>query len=276
LPPQDPDAQAVFNETFVGSEIDQSRWVPWYLPHWSSRAAGTPRTGRCGNRLVLQIDHDQQPWCPEFDGQVRASVIQTGLFAGPVGSQLGQLRFIPECVVREAQKNRKPFVFTYGYVEIRCKAVRNPLNMCALWLMGYEEEPDECGEICLCELKGWLMDERQTTIGFGIKPWRDTMLPDDFREIAYPIDATDWHTYALDWRPGEVTYYLDGVEIGRSAASPAYPQQIMVGIYEFPTDAGEQDPDSAYPKVFPIEHVRVWQSTQGHSERQRCRFGDGQ
>ncbi|HEX9925630.1 MAG TPA: glycoside hydrolase family 16 protein [Anaerolineae bacterium] len=36
----------------------------------------------------MRITEDQQPWCPEFDGQVKASCIQTGLFAGPVGSSI--------------------------------------------------------------------------------------------------------------------------------------------------------------------------------------------
>jgi hypothetical protein len=50
----------------------------------------------------LQIAAEQQPWCPEFDGGIKASSVQTGLFAGPVGSRAGQLQFHPDLVVREA------------------------------------------------------------------------------------------------------------------------------------------------------------------------------
>ncbi len=180
MPAPFPNASLIFEETFSGNSINEARWIPWYLPHWSSREAGTPRTGRKDDRLVLQIDDDQQPWCPHFDGDVIASVIQTGLFAGPLGSDIGQLRFNDACRVTEEQTNRRTCVFQYGYVELRCRAVRNPLNMCALWLMGYEDEPEKCGEICLCELKGWLMDEESITVGFGIKPWRDTLVAERF------------------------------------------------------------------------------------------------
>lgn len=243
----------------MGGGIDEARWVPWYLPHWSSRAAGTPRLGRAGERLVLQIDDDQQPWCPEFDGNVVCSVIQTGLFAGPLGSDIGQLRFNKACRVREEQENRQTCVFQYGYVELRCRAVRNPLNMCALWLMGYEDRPERSGEICLCELKGWMMTDDSATIGFGIHPWRDPSLVDDFREVSLRFDATVFHTYALDWTPEGVTYLLDGQEIGRSEQSPAYPQQVMLGIYEFPGEHNRHDPADAYPKQFEIDYLRIHQ-----------------
>ncbi|MDQ2681962.1 MAG: glycoside hydrolase, partial [Chloroflexota bacterium] len=101
-----PGGRLIFEETFTGERIDPARWIEWYLPHWSSRDAGTPRTGRIGDRLVLQIDEDQQPWCPQFDGNVIASVVQTGLYAGPLGSDIGQLRFNDACRVTEEQENR--------------------------------------------------------------------------------------------------------------------------------------------------------------------------
>ncbi len=28
----------MLNERFTSDELDRSVWVPWYLPHWSSRA----------------------------------------------------------------------------------------------------------------------------------------------------------------------------------------------------------------------------------------------
>ena len=48
-------------------------------------AVGGPLRARRGG-LRLLIEADQEPWCPEFDGEVRVSSLQTGVFAGPVGS----------------------------------------------------------------------------------------------------------------------------------------------------------------------------------------------
>jgi hypothetical protein len=94
-----------FDETFEGDALDLSRWLPYYLPHWSSRERAAARYEIGGGFLRLLIEQDQQPWCPELDGAVRVSSLQTGAFAGPLGSAIGQHRFNPAAVVKEAQPN---------------------------------------------------------------------------------------------------------------------------------------------------------------------------
>ena len=92
-----------FEDTFDGGALDGRRWFPYYLPQWSGRQRSAARFEVGGGRLRLLIEADQQPWCPELDGEVRVSSLQTGVFSGPVGSGVGQHRFSPEAVVREAQ-----------------------------------------------------------------------------------------------------------------------------------------------------------------------------
>jgi hypothetical protein len=121
-----------WNDEFEGPDLDTRKWLPSYLPHWSSREQSTPRYTFRDGTLVLQITKDQQPWCPEFDGEVKASCIQTGLFAGPVGGKRGQLRFNPDLVVREAQTNVQLYTPLYGYFECRAKAIATPGNHVAL------------------------------------------------------------------------------------------------------------------------------------------------
>ena len=84
-----------FEDTFDGDSLDLTRWLPHYLPQWSSREASAARYEVGGGTLRLVIEADQLPWCPEFDGQTRVSSLQTGVFAGPVGSPVGQSRFRP-------------------------------------------------------------------------------------------------------------------------------------------------------------------------------------
>ena len=50
----------------------------------------------------------------------------------------------------------------------------------------------------------------------------------------------------------------DVMEIMRRDASPSYPMQIMLGIYEFPGEMDLKDPMRSYPKVFDVETLRVW------------------
>src|ERR687887_137035 len=59
-----------FADDFDGERLDERRWLPYYLPQWSSRQAAAARYRLGDGRLRLRIDADQPPWCPEFDGDV--------------------------------------------------------------------------------------------------------------------------------------------------------------------------------------------------------------
>src|SRR5690606_11652189 len=136
-----------FHDEFDGPDIDPEKWLPFYLPHWSSRAQSAPRYTLQDSCLVLQITRDQQPWCPEFDGFVRCSSIQSGAFSGPVGSKLGQHRFNDRLTVREAQANVRKYTPQYGYFELRARGLATSANHVSLWMIGYEDVPEHSGEI---------------------------------------------------------------------------------------------------------------------------------
>jgi hypothetical protein len=76
-------------DRFREPDLDEHLWIPACLPRWSSRAAAAARYRVGGGSLELPIEADQQPWCPEFDGQLRTSSLQTGIHAGPLGSAIG-------------------------------------------------------------------------------------------------------------------------------------------------------------------------------------------
>jgi hypothetical protein len=94
-----------FEDRFDGDALDTGRWVPHYLPQWSTPELTAARYSLGDGCLRLRIEEDQPPWCPELDGEVRVSSLQTGVFAGPVGSAAGQHRFNPGAVVRSEQEN---------------------------------------------------------------------------------------------------------------------------------------------------------------------------
>ena len=143
-----------FEDAFDADELDGRWWVPYYLPQWSSRERSAARYEVGGGRLRLLIEADQEPWCPELDGQVRVSSLQTGVFAGPVGSRVGQHRFNPEAVVRAAQEDVKLYTPLYGRIELRARVTDDPRCLSALWMIGYEDEPERSAEICVCEIFG--------------------------------------------------------------------------------------------------------------------------
>ncbi len=245
-----------FEDTFERDVLDERRWVAHYLPHWSGRERSAARYALGDGCLRLLIEEDQQRWCSELDGDVRVSSLQTGVFAGPVGSTIGQHRFHPDAVVREAQKNVRLYTPHYGLVEMRAKALDHPLNMVALWLIGYEDEPDRSAEICICEIFGRDVGPDSAAVGLGVHPFGDPRILDEFSRETVPIDVRDFHVYAAEWTPERVSFFVDDEHVKTVGQSPSYPMQLMLGIYEFP--GGDRDSPNAtqYPKEFVVDYVR--------------------
>jgi hypothetical protein len=246
-----------FEDTFDGDTLDRARWLPYYLPHWSSRERAAARYALGDGMLELRIEAAQEPWCPEFDGDVRVSSLQTGAFSGPLGSAIGQHRFNPSVVVREEQPSVRLYTPAYGRVEARARATDDPDVMVAFWMIGYEDEPTRSAEICVFEIFGRDVDPDRAVVGMGVHPLGDPDIVDDFSKLTLSIDACAFHVYGADWTPDRVTFTIDGLIVKVVEQSPAYPMQIMLGIYAFSApDAG-----SSFPKTFTVDHVRGYRST---------------
>ena len=247
------DLELEWEETFAGDELDPARWLPWYLPQWSSRDRAAARYTLGGGVLRLRVDDDQPPWCPEWDGETRVSSLQTGVFAGPLGSTVGQHRFHPAAVVREEQEERRLYTPRYGRVDVVVRFSDDPAVMGALWLIGFEDEPERSGELCVCEVFGRDVEPRRALVGMGIHPFGDPTLVDDFEQVAVALDVREAHEYAVEWEPGRARFLVDGAVVKEGAQAPAYPLQLMLGLYEFRTTP---EPSGRYPKELVVERVR--------------------
>jgi hypothetical protein len=248
--------------------LNRGLWLPFYLPHWSSRTASAAHYEIGGGSLRLQIDADQGPWCPEFDGDVRVSSLQTGLFAGPVGSGVGQHRFREGLVVREAQRNLALYLPRYGLFELRARALDDPAVMVALWMIGYEDEPTRSAEICICEIFGRDVGARQSRIGMGVHPFGDSSITEEFAAEALPIDARASHLYAAEWTPNLVAFYVDERLVKVVRQSPTYRMQFMLNIYEFRDGPRSRTTRDGRAKTFVVERFRGYRPIEGPAARQ--------
>lgn len=255
-PIEKPGYQLEFSDEFDGETLNLNHWLPHYLPQWSSRTQAAARYSLSGHSLRLHIEQDQQPWNPEFDGELRVSSLQTGCFAGPVGSAIGQHRFNKKVTVREAQETQRLYTPQYGYFEVRLKAVPLPGYMVALWMIGFEETPEQSGEICICEIFGKGMTSRTAEVGHGIHPFGDPTLKDEFHVDTLPIDASGYHIYAVDWTPTHVDFFVDNVKIRTIHQAPQYPMQFMLDIFEFPSQLTAESQPGVWPRVMEVDYLR--------------------
>ena len=255
------------DERFEGSDLDPRLWLRHYLPHWSSREASRARYDVGGGELRLRIDADQPPWNPEHDGWLRVSGLQTGEFAGPLGSGIGQLQFADGLTVREEQPSQVLYTPLYGLFEIRLRAMADPANMIALWMIGFEDLPERSGEILICEIFGRDLTGSTARIGMGVRPWADPALGDHFEQLDLAIDVRESHWYAADWRPDRVNFYVDERLVKTVDQAPDYPMQSMLTLYEFADGLEPASPAERYPKVAVIEHYRGWRPVTGAGAR---------
>ncbi len=254
------DGQYLFNDDFDYPELNLGNWFPYYLPHWSAQERTKARYEIRDGYLRLLIAADQLPWCPEFDGAVKVSNVQTGHWSGALGSSLGQHRFRQGLVVREALPPRRLFVPRYCQIEMRARAQLNPWNLAALWLIGFEDRPEESGEITMFEAFGHELDGDGARIRRGIKRINDASLVDEIDSAKLPLDLAEWHRYAMKWTPAGIAFLVDGTVVTTTPQSPRYPMQLMLNLYDLP---GEHDRTGAITETFDIDYVRAWGVSEG-------------
>lgn len=254
-----------FHDEFEAEGPDPDEWILFYLPQWSSREKSATNYRMGDHSLILKIDEAQTPWCPEFNGEVKVSSMQTGVFAGALNSSIGQHRVSSDCKVREVQETEKKYTPRYGYFEIRARALKSRNNVCAFWMIGFEDEPEKSAEICIMEVKGGNIHDGESINGYGLRAFADPSLEDAFFEEVFEMDATEFHIYAAEWGPAGIDFFIDNRKVRHINQSPNYDMQFMLNIYEVPTDDELGENELSYPKTFEIDYVRAYQPAGGYS-----------
>ena len=235
-----------FSDEFDGSDLDTEVWIPHYLPMWSSRAESAATFSVVDSELRLTIPPEQGLWCAgDHEPPLRVSGIQSGVFSGEVGSTVGQQPFRDGAVVREFQPAQWGWTPHYGLLEVRARMDLGPGSMAAVWMVGLEDEPTRCAEICIFEVFGEALRSHDgmpsAAVGIGVHAFRDPAITEEFAAPRVAIDVAEPHVYAADWRPGHVDFLIDGEQVKTVEQAPDYPMQMMVAVFDFPGENGQPD-----------------------------------
>jgi hypothetical protein len=244
--------RAELDERFATGELDPAVWLPYYLPHWATRAGSAATWGIGADGLVLRIPAEQPLWAPDQHPEpLRVSCIQSG-------EHDGQQPFLAMQQVREPQPTFWGCTPHHGHVEVRMRMRISPRSMAAFWMSGLERTRAESGEICVAEIFGDALvtgpDGPTAAVGVGVKAFADPLLTQDFEAVRMRLDVAAFHTYAVDWAPGALRFTIDGVEVRSLAQSPDYPVQLMIGVFDFPAKAAADD--VVEPELV-VAHVRA-------------------
>ena len=71
-----------------------------------------------------------------------------------------------------------------------------------------------------------------------------------------------WHTFGIDWNPGQITWFIDGRERFRfteEAFIPAEPMYLILNLAVGGNWPGNPDASTRFPSKFEIDYIRVYQ-----------------
>ncbi|GFZ31069.1 hypothetical protein CSC2_15950 [Clostridium zeae] len=101
---------------------------------------------------------------------------------------------------------------TYGKFEARIKMPKGEGLWPAFWMMPKDQMYGTwaaSGEIDIMEARGRLLDQVEGTLHYG-KTWPNNKSTGDHYTFSSGQDITGYHTYSVEWEPGEMRWYVDG------------------------------------------------------------------
>ena len=151
------------------------------------------------------------------------------------------------------------FCQLYGRLEVRCRFPTAPGVWPAIYLLPADDSWPP--EIDVAEFIGRTPDKVYLT-----NHWLDGYGAHKQMNCDWADPATDWgawHTYATEWQPGGVRWYVDGVlrgtDLGPVSRVPMY---IRVNLMVGGDFAGIPQP-GAWPQTFALDYVRMYQRKGG-------------
>ncbi|KDN78058.1 hypothetical protein DF19_40885 [Streptomyces olindensis] len=245
-----------FGEEFDGTFLGSGTWLPYYLPHWTTRNLAAAHYSVSNSVLSLRLDQNMTAWCPTYDGTVRCSSITSyernyfHQFKGYNGSMQ----------LNHSEPLFDGYSTQYGYFEMRAKGPNcGGGGHAAWWMVGDHADQNadgtggtRTGEIDITEnlfsdLNSWVPK---------IFKWSDPKLSNMRTNISVSGDpASEFHVYGMEWTPGGLEFFYDNQYVGRLDGSPSYPMGMLLGLYTDTSWSGAAN--STWPKTWHIDYIRV-------------------
>ncbi len=139
--------------------------------------------------------------------------------------------------------------FKYGYFEMRAQYPAGRGQWPAWWMLKQGWPP----EIDIAEYRGTPLNYMTEAFYWG--SWSTSLLNE-----SSGWDFTKWHTYALNWGPGYLIWYVDG-KVKKYYNGSQVPSDSMYVIFSAGLDGSSADSTTGFPNYYKIDYFRVYQDT---------------
>ncbi len=149
------------------------------------------------------------------------------------------------------------FQFTYGFTEIRAKIPTGRGLWPAFWLLPANNSP--IPEIDVVEVTGDSPDVAHMSVHYSDQNGQAIRVGNTWDKTQL---SSGWHTYAIDWEPDHIAWYIDGYQrwrIDQANLIPSVPMYLLLDLAVGGDWPGFPDGNTAFPNTFEIDYVRVWQ-----------------
>ncbi|MEU1425310.1 family 16 glycosylhydrolase [Kitasatospora sp. NPDC005751] len=249
-----------FDEEFDGSTLNTNKWLPSYLPHWTSTPQNAQARYTIANgNLTERLDADTPAWNSQYDGTVKISSIQSY-------EKDWWHRFNDAMPNDHHEPDFNGYSTKYGYFEIRAKNSNvGGGGHQAFWLVGTDDTTSANANSEIDMIETFFSKPANWRIAaYG---WSDP----DFLSSWYLSDTTvpsgspttEYHVYGMDWTPTQLNFYYDNQLYKTVNDAPNSPMGMILGIY---TDAGSGQHNDVWPKNWNVDYVRVFKNSAGYSE----------
>jgi beta-glucanase (GH16 family) len=228
-----------FDDEFNGSSVDRANWNLNWLG-----ATSQSSTAPVNTRSEIECYNSK-----------RSAVRGGTLEITAIKRKCAGYRYASDLL-----NTRGHFQFTYGFAEARVRLPGNGsggvANWPAFWTSG--RNWPSTGE-----------DDVMEGIGGAVRwhfHWGTTADP---KEVGGgPAgNYSGWHTFGADWEPGSITYYYDGVAVGRVAAHVTSSPMYVILDYALTKGRGTVQ----VPSTMSVDYVRVWQHSGDRWSRKTIR-----
>lgn len=238
----------IFNEPFSGTSLEARRWGRC---HWWAQGQGG---------CTIASNHELEWYRPDNVG-VAGGYLRLEARAEEFTNDAGTTFPYTSGMISSGPPRsgaRARFAFTYGYVEARLRLPAGTGLWPAFWLLPADAQSrpevdilETLGhEPSVARLHVHFRDRSGSLIDLG-EHWEDPALADG-----------GWHRFAVDWRPRELTFVVDGRARWRITGSsvPAEPMYVLLNLAVGGDYPGPPDASTPFPTAVEADWIRVWQA----------------